>query len=187
MPKRRRTAGGATAAAAPAAARQPDPPAAPAAGATEQDAAAFLGSLTAMHARVSAHGDIERRLDEGGGFVKIRNFMPEAVAEHALATLTSFGEEEWGTDQGDCHHFGSISCDNVEGYENLMEIARPLWLMLPGRVPTFSAGRYGRGHHIARHTGAPLPSFPPPCGPPNLVAGAVQMPGWCRWRRRTGP
>ena len=152
MPKRRRTAGGAaTAAAAP----QPDPPAEPAAPAAERDAAAFLGSLTAMHAHVKAHGDIERRLDEGGGFVKIRNFMPEAVAEHALSTLAGFGEEEWGTDQGDCHHFGSISCDNVEGYENLMEIARPLWLMLPGRVPTFSAGRYGRGHHIARHTGAP--------------------------------
>ena len=53
----------------------------------ERDAAAFLGSLTAMHARVTAHGDIEQRLDEGGGFVKIRNFMPEAVAEHALASI----------------------------------------------------------------------------------------------------
>ena len=117
------------------------------------EAAEFLGSLMAMHTQVSKHGSIEELLDRGGGFVKIRNFMPNAVAEHALATLQSFDDEEWGVDQGACHHFGSISCDNAEGFGALMEIARPLWLMLPNRVPTFSAGRYGRGHHIARHTG----------------------------------
>jgi|EP01047_Picozoa_sp_COSAG01_P076295 hypothetical protein len=116
----------------------------------------FLASLSEMYSAVAQHGNIERELARQGGFLKIRNFLPEAVAEHALATLESFADDEWVADTGDCHRFASISCDGCEGYERLCQIARPLWLMLPGRVPTFSAGRYGRGHHIARHTGVPV-------------------------------
>jgi hypothetical protein len=100
------------------------------------EAKEFLSSLTAMHNCVTKH-NIEAMLDASGGFIKIRNFMPSAVAEHALATLQSFEGGEWVADKGDCHQFASISCDNAAGYENLTVRPR-LRLTCGTRIPLAS-------------------------------------------------
>jgi hypothetical protein len=57
--------------------------------------AKWLDSYEAVASCIEAHGDLEQQLADNGGFVKLRHFLPTAVAEGVLALLESLDDAEW--------------------------------------------------------------------------------------------
>ncbi|CAE6920646.1 unnamed protein product [Symbiodinium sp. CCMP2592] len=103
----------------------------------------------------------ERNLPEllksGGGFAKIRGFLPENVAEAVCTSLR--GLRSWErAGEGGCddleykdrvqHRFWIA---DVEEDEILLGAARVLARLLPDTLPNFSAARYDGEDHIAAH------------------------------------
>jgi len=103
--------------------------------------------------------DLQRLLEEGKGFARISNLLPEFVAEHALGAFRKLPARAWertgAADRDDSgygdsipHHF---SLFEVEDHQDLLDVSRALWQLLPEAVPNFTAARYGPSDHIAPH------------------------------------
>jgi hypothetical protein len=85
--------------------------------------------------------DIEKRLDEAGGIVRIDNLFPLFVANATLSALRRVAPSAWELsddvgDEGDIPH-SFWSNDTADG---IPEISRALWCLFPSKMPTFSAG-----------------------------------------------
>ena len=85
-----------------------------------------------------------------GGIAIVDGFLPRAVAEELREAVYSLGPGKWAISKDDGeeddirHSF--LSCS-----ENISDINRILWSLMPEKLPSFSAARYMNGHGIARH------------------------------------
>jgi hypothetical protein len=140
---------------------------------------AWLNDYGAVARAVGRHGDLERKLDAGGGLVKLSApFLPQWVAEAALAALRALPPDTWnataaardlkynniahafdstkgqqGGGKGGSGSGGSGSSSKTAraACAALQKLFRAVGLLLPGEVASFSAARYGAGHHIEPH------------------------------------
>lgn len=93
---------------------------------------------------------IQNTMESNGGLGIIDDFLPRPVAEETRDMVFSLGPGSWSLneDDGDVddipHSF--LSC-----IDNIADINRILWSIMPEKLPSFSAGRYMQGHSIARH------------------------------------
>ena len=97
---------------------------------------------------------LESMLDEGGGIVKISHFFPDFVAEGILEVLEAIPAKHWNvteaardpTSNNIAHKFWSSK--TATGLE---AIFRAIAVLQPGRLNTFSAGKYEKSNHIEPH------------------------------------
>eukprot|EP00927_Polykrikos_kofoidii_P041758 TRINITY_DN3560_c0_g1_i4.p1 TRINITY_DN3560_c0_g1~~TRINITY_DN3560_c0_g1_i4.p1 ORF type:complete len:461 (+),score=57.92 TRINITY_DN3560_c0_g1_i4:61-1383(+) len=124
----------------------------------EADAKAWLEDEDAIRRWAKEH-DLNRLVKESGGFVRIRNVLPDVVAEWALDAFLRLPAKAWertsaphrddgGYADSIPHHFDLFE---LESHEAMLSIARLLWRLLPQTVPNFTAARYGTTDHIAPH------------------------------------
>ena len=111
----------------------------------------------ASYASVSrwfAQYDIERLLDEHGGLVRLRNFLPPHVAQGAFDVVRRIKDAHWiRTDSAKDYASNNIehafySCKSAPGLEELLRIF-VAWQ--PERLQSFSAAKYECTHHIEPH------------------------------------
>ncbi|KAK3238521.1 hypothetical protein CYMTET_51474 [Cymbomonas tetramitiformis] len=98
--------------------------------------------------------DIVTLLNENNGLVKIENFLPDFVAEGALKAVESIPEEEWEiTEANHTYEDNDIQHKfwSTEDAEAVADLRRVLWMLLPKKFPSFSAARYCKSNHIAKH------------------------------------
>eukprot|EP01087_Luapelamoeba_hula_P019098 TRINITY_DN6280_c0_g1_i1.p1 TRINITY_DN6280_c0_g1~~TRINITY_DN6280_c0_g1_i1.p1 ORF type:complete len:415 (+),score=58.36 TRINITY_DN6280_c0_g1_i1:304-1548(+) len=99
------------------------------------------------------YGDLEKRLDESGGLVKIPQFLPEDLAYRILETLQGLSDAEWlategRTDQGyNINHTFS----SAKHFRNSRAIFRLFKLLIPHLPSSLSAAKYVKTHHIDAH------------------------------------
>jgi hypothetical protein len=55
----------------------------------------WLDSFDKVSAAVEKHGDLQQLLEQGGGIVKVENFLPTFVAEGIYHLLEQFSEADW--------------------------------------------------------------------------------------------
>jgi len=99
--------------------------------------------------------DLNKALDDNGGFLKINQFLPDDIAENILQTISALKSTEWEMSTADddvgsndtAHSF--LSSD---AFPNSGAIFRIFQNLLPGTRSIFSAGRYNVGHYIDEHS-----------------------------------
>lgn len=103
--------------------------------------------------------DLAKLLKHGHGFAKIQGFLPNEVAEGVRLVLEGMPKKEWeqagsgdrddsGYADGVRHGFSILE---VEPHEVLLGVARVLGKLYPDTLPNFSAARYNKSDHIAKH------------------------------------
>ena len=97
---------------------------------------------------------IEKMLDQGGGLVKIPHFFPEFVADGILDVLETIPAKHWNVTEAE----RDLSNNNIahkfwssKTAPGLAEIFRTISVLQPGRLNTFSAGKYEKSNHIEPH------------------------------------
>ena len=107
--------------------------------------------------------DIPQLVEQSGGIVLIRDFLPPFVAEGALRILEGLPASRWNdtaaqedyTHNNIAHRFWSVKAaadgSGGGGAEALEALLRAFTLLVPDQFNAFSAARYERGHHIAPH------------------------------------
>lgn len=97
---------------------------------------------------------LEKMLDKGGGLVKISNFFPNDVAEGILEVIEKISPKHWNVTEATrdfaknniAHKFWSSKTA-----PGLADIFRAISVLQPGRLSTFSAGKYEQSNHIEPH------------------------------------
>ena len=85
-----------------------------------------------------------------GGLAVVDDCLPRDVAEELRALVFALGPGKWALNEDDGedddvpHAF--LSCA-----ENISDVNRILWALMPDKMPSFSAARYMQDHGIARH------------------------------------
>lgn len=133
--------------------------------------------------------DVARRMDEGGGFARITNFLPADVAAAAHSMLAA--HDNWETmEDGEVVGRGDSVAHAFEYAEpedfpaTLGLLADAVGMLFEDLVPSFSAARYNRGDMIEPHDDkAHLQIEPPGGGRPALhsrkYAGILYLSrGW---------
>jgi len=98
--------------------------------------------------------NLEKLLDKSGGLAKISNFLPDYVAEGVLEVLKQVPAKHWNVTEAErnpadnniAHKFWSSK--TAPGLE---AIVRAISVLQPGRINTFSAGKYEKSNHIEPH------------------------------------
>ena len=91
---------------------------------------------------------------QNGGLVKISNFFPSFVANGILSVLEAISPRHWNvTEAARDHASNNIahkfwSSKTAPGLES---IVRAISVLQPGRLNTFSAGKYEKSNHIEPH------------------------------------
>eukprot|EP00040_Diaphanoeca_grandis_P024859 m.137114 g.137114 ORF g.137114 m.137114 type:complete len:326 (-) comp29905_c0_seq1:335-1312(-) len=120
----------------------------------------------------------ERQLEESGGLIKIRNFLPPKVANDALRLFESLPEETWRdtsaernyTENNITHQFASARGDaSGVGLPGLLAyLLRVFAAVFGDKLSSFSAGRYGESDHIEPHDDEARTNF-------NMEDGSIQL------------
>ncbi|GFR40917.1 hypothetical protein Agub_g1573, partial [Astrephomene gubernaculifera] len=101
-----------------------------------------------------AKHDVERAVEANGGLVRIKNFLPEHVAEGILKTLEGVPDENWNDTSATTDYRQnniSHSFSSVKHAKGLQSIVRFFSLVRPGALHAFSAAKYVKSDHIAPH------------------------------------
>lgn len=115
----------------------------------------WLRNVDLVRSRMASH-QVERKLEEGGGFCKISTFLPNKVAlaahdllaKHSEWETMNEGEVAYQTDTIDhCFQFA----EPADHPATLGLLADAIALLFEDLVPSFSAAKYGKGDCIAPH------------------------------------
>lgn len=115
------------------------------------------GAWLQSYTRVSRHlaqWDLGAMLKDQGGLVKIPNFLPLDVAEHALSILQDIPATSWNATNA---HENVANNDITHSFKStktgpgLQPLLRIFTLLYPDALNAFSAAKYEGGDHIAPH------------------------------------
>ena len=119
------------------------------------DGLSWLSDRDAVRAHLETH-QIARRLQEGGGFARITQFLPPAAAAAAHTLLMEHSGWEGMhdgevADRSDSVHHSFAFAEPEDYPQTLGVLAAAVSQLFEDLVPSFSAARYEHGDTIAPH------------------------------------
>ena len=99
--------------------------------------------------------DLEKLIEDNNGIYKIRNFLPDFVAEEALHILECLPANAWlSTAASEDYTHNNIEhsfLSTKTGSIDLELLLRTFSILLPDHLNAFSAGKYQKSDNIAPH------------------------------------
>lgn len=119
----------------------------------------WLEDYETVVSHLEQFGDLEQRVRDHGGLLRIPNFLPRAVARFIYDTLRAIPDTTWietaadeDVRQNNINH-AFYSCKNNPGDACLASILRVFTIIFPDDLSVFSAAKYvgDHSHGIERH------------------------------------